>query len=250
VQEAQLLPTYAAIDKLARESAERTRERLARAGIAAATTERVLELFTLRELAGLRERFGHLAGVAEELTRLDAWAEHVSDLGHGDRIAFDPTIVRGLAYYTGTVFEIFDRAGELRAVCGGGRYDRLLGSLGGADLPAVGFGMGDVVLGELLAERGLIAAWKPRVEYFIVAVGEAQRSLQRRIATRLRARGHSVAWAFREQSVGRQFKEADARGAARTIVVGPDEVAQGMAVIREMAGGSEHRVSLQELLEA
>jgi histidyl-tRNA synthetase len=110
--------------------------------------------------------------------------------------------------------------------------------------------MGDVVLGELLAERGLIAAWKPRVEYFIVAVGEAQRSLQRRIATRLRARGHSVAWAFREQSVGRQFKEADARGAARTIVVGPDEVAQGMAVIREMAGGSEHRVSLQELLEA
>ena len=68
----------------------------------------------------------------------------------------DLTIVRGLAYYTGIVFELFDAKGEFRAVCGGGRYDTLLESLGGVDLPALGFGMGDVVLGELLRARGLM----------------------------------------------------------------------------------------------
>ena len=69
---------------------------------------------------------------------------------------FDLRIVRGLAYYTGIVFEIFDRKGEFRAICGGGRYDRLLELVGGEPLPATGFGMGDVVLTELLADRGLL----------------------------------------------------------------------------------------------
>ena len=68
------------------------------------------------------------------------------------------SIVRGLAYYTGIVFELFDAKGEFRAICGGGRYDTLLAALGGTDLPALGFGMGDVVLGELLRERGLMNA--------------------------------------------------------------------------------------------
>ena len=73
-------------------------------------------------------------------------------MGH---LRFDFTVVRGLAYYTGIVFELFDRAGEMRAICGGGRYDRLLELVGGEPLPAVGFGMGDVVLGELLKDRGM-----------------------------------------------------------------------------------------------
>ena len=79
-------------------------------------------------------------------------------MGLAEWFVLDFSIVRGLAYYTGTVFELFDAKGELRAICGGGRYDALLASLGGADLPALGFGMGDVVLGELLKERGLMPA--------------------------------------------------------------------------------------------
>ncbi len=73
----------------------------------------------------------------------------------------DLSIVRGLAYYTGMVFELFDANGEFRAICGGGRYDNLLGALGGVDLPALGFGMGDVVLTELLRDRGLLPATRP-----------------------------------------------------------------------------------------
>ena len=77
-------------------------------------------------------------------------------MGLGDFVEIDLTIVRGLAYYTGTVFELFDAGRTMRAICGGGRYDNLLEALGGVELPALGFGMGDVVLGELLKDRGLL----------------------------------------------------------------------------------------------
>src|SRR5690606_37548915 len=115
----------------------------------------ILRLFTAHDPEAGIDAFNGITGIDEELDRLVAYADHLSDLGVGEMIRFDPTIVRGLAYYTGTVFEIFDRKGELRAICGGGRYDKLLASLGGADIAAVGFGMGDVVLAELLRERGL-----------------------------------------------------------------------------------------------
>jgi histidyl-tRNA synthetase len=244
----QLIGTYAAVDKLGREGAGRIRERLEQSGLASPVAGAVLALFRHTSLEALRGEFAGIAGLDAELDRLDAYQRHLADLGHGRTIEFDLTIVRGLAYYTGTVFEIFDRAGELRAICGGGRYDRLLSAVGGPDMPAVGFGMGDVVLRELLEERKLLPDARPRVDYFVVAVGEEQRPLQRRIATRLRSAGHSVVYAFKPQSVGKQFKEADARGAARTIVIGPDEVRDGVAVVREMATGEESRVPLSGLL--
>ena len=88
-------------------------------------------------------------------------------MGLGEFVDLDLSIVRGLAYYTGTVFELFDARGELRAICGGGRYDKLLQSLGGVDLPALGFGMGDVVLGELLRDRGLAPAAAASIDVFL-----------------------------------------------------------------------------------
>jgi len=244
----QLAATYAAIDKLTREPVARIRDRLETAGLDAALAHNVLAIFDSRDLDALRSRFASVDGVADELARLADYTARLADLGHGDTVVFDPTIVRGLAYYTGIVFEIFDRAGQLRAICGGGRYDRLLDALGGADLPAVGFGMGDVVLTELLKERGLLSEWKPAVDFFIVTIGEEPRPLRLRIATRLRAAGHSVAYTFRDQSVKQQFKEAGARGARNTVVLGPDEVAQGLAVVKDMVGGEEKRVGIAELL--
>src|SRR5690606_12381049 len=155
---------------------------------------------------------------------------------------------RGLAYYTGTVFEIFDRRGELRAICGGGRYDQLLRSLGGADVPAGGFGMGDVVLAELLRERGLLPEYTQGIETHIVAVTAAERPLQRKVAASLRARGEAVAYSLRAASLKAQLKEADARGAARVVLLGPDEVAAGVAQVREMRTGEQRTVSLESLL--
>ncbi len=240
-------PAYAAVDKLGREPEERVRQRLMDVGLDASATDRVFQLFRVREPSELAGAFAGVADVDEELDRLDTYAKHLARLGLGEFVAFDPTIVRGLAYYTGTVFEIFDRKGELRAICGGGRYDDLLRSVSDVDLPAAGFGMGDVVIGELLRERGLLPEYSPGVDYFVVAVSEAEEPLQRWIAARLRSRGSSVLYSFRRSSVGRQFKEADARGARQVIVLGPEEVAEGMALVREMQTGEERRVAIAEI---
>ena len=109
----------------------------------------------------IRERYSAQADVSAAIGRMDRYLAHLDALGVRDWVDVDLSIVRGLAYYTGVVFELFDARGELRAICGGGRYDNLLKDLGGVDLPALGFGMGDVVLGELLKDRGLMPAVVP-----------------------------------------------------------------------------------------
>jgi histidyl-tRNA synthetase len=244
----QLGAAYAVIDKLGREPADRTRERLqAEAGLGPTAADEVFRIFEVRDLSGLSRAYAGVPGVTAELDRLHRYMGELAGLGFRDFVVFDPRVVRGLAYYTGIVFEVFDRKGELRAICGGGRYDRLLAQLGGADLPALGFGMGDVVLRELLADRGLLPAHAPRLDYYVVTITDGERPLARELAGRLRAAGHAVSYALRAAGVGRQFKEANARGAERAIVLGPDEVRAGEAVVRVMASGEETRVALESL---
>ncbi|MFS8637819.1 MAG: histidine--tRNA ligase [Gemmatimonadota bacterium] len=244
----QLPAAYAVIDKLGREEEARTREKLHKeVGLAAAAVDEVFHIFEHRSFDALARAYDGVQGVAEELARLERYFEHLDAMGLGAFVVFDPTIVRGLAYYTGTVFEIFDRAGRFRAICGGGRYDNLLRAVSGVDLPALGFGMGDVVLTEILTERHLLPPLEPRLDYYIVTVTEAERAPMLQVARRLREAGHSVAYALHPSGVGRQFKDADARGAERVIVLGPDEIARGIAVVREMSTGEERRVPLDEL---
>lgn len=250
VPQDRLVASYAVVDKLAREPEDRIRQRLAdEAGLDGRTTDALLDLFTVTDIAALRDRFAGNDAALVEIERLQQYELRMAELGLGDFIRFDMTIVRGLAYYTGTVFEVFDRQGELRAVCGGGRYDRLLASVGGADLPGVGFGMGDVVLTELLRDRGLLPDTAPAVDVFIVTMSGEQRPVALRLAQALRAHGRSVIYSFRPGGVGKQLKEADARGAAHAIILGIDEVARGAATVRAMkAGGGQREVSLEELM--
>lgn len=244
-----LLATYGAIDKLTREPPELIRDRLVQqAGIGENAAAAVLAIFEHRDLPALRRAYGKSESVLRELDRLDQYGAQLAELGFGDYAAFDPTIVRGLAYYTGTVFEIFDRQGELRAICGGGRYDDLLRNIGSVSLPAVGFGMGDVVLGELLAERGVLPDRKPVVDYYLVAVSENERATLLRVARTLRGRGASVLYALKQANVGKQFKDADARGAREVLIFGPDELAAGEVVVRVMGTGEERRTLLSEWL--
>ncbi len=246
----QLPAAYAVIDKLGRESDAVLRRRLEQeAGLGPGTIEAVYAIFGHRDFDALAAAYAGVNDVGVELERLRRYFGALEELGLGDFVVFDPTIVRGLAYYTGIVFEIFDRKGELRAVCGGGRYDDLLEAVGGVPLPALGFGMGDVVLRELLEERGLLPDLEQNVDYYLVAVGEEERPVLRRIARALREAGHSVLYALRGGGVRSQFKDANARGARRVIVVGPDEVAAGAVVVREMGSGEERRVGIERLLE-
>jgi histidyl-tRNA synthetase len=162
-------------------------------------------------------------------------------------VRFDLSIVRGLAYYTGIVFELFDARGELRAICGGGRYDNLLKTVSGADFPALGFGMGDVVLGELLKELGKAPAAPASAEVFLVAATADDRAEVWRLAHQLRDGGLRVEFSLAEDKVGRQLKLADARRARLAVVLGPEERGRGAAVVRDLGNGSQREVALSAL---
>jgi len=244
---------FAIVDKIEREPADRTLARFrdpAEVGLTDAQARRVLGIFTTGGLDTLETAFPDSPAVAERVGEIRRFLDVLADLGFADAVEFDLSIVRGLAYYTGIVFEIFDRKGEFRAICGGGRYDRLLELVGGDPLPAVGFGMGDVVLGEILRERNLTPELPRRTDYFIVSVDGAQASLARRIGGALRADGHSVVYPLKTQSVRKQFSQAATEGAREVIILGPEEVGRGVAVIRNMDSGGEREVPLRTLEEA
>lgn len=246
VPQDRLSDAYTVIDKIGRDDAALTREKFTKLGLADARVHEVLSIFEHSSIHSVADAYRN-AGADEEIDRLKSYFANLESLGLGNFVNFAPGIVRGLAYYTGIVFEIFDRQGELRAICGGGRYDNLLKNIAGVDLPALGFGMGDVVLAELLRERNLLPDAGPVVDYYIVAVTDDEKPVQKQVARRLRDAGHSVTYSFRTGAVGKQFKDADARGARFVVVLGPAEVAEGVAVVREMASGHEQRVKLEEL---
>ncbi len=178
---------------------------------------------------------------------LQAVLEACRDYGIGAALVPDFTIVRGLAYYTGPVWEIFDAARELRAVAGGGRYDNLIGAMGGPDLPALGFGMGDAVLGELLAARGLVPKTPSRVDVVVVPVTAELAGAARQLAAKLRAQGLAAEAPYALRNVGKALKSADAAGARRVVIVGPDEWKDGNVVVKDLASGTETRVRAEDL---
>ena len=163
VPSAAVVAVYGVIDKLERTPVEVSTEKLVALGVPADGVQRILDIAALSfEELKARLPSGSASDLAVEFER---FLSYVPTLLGGDAgwLRLDLSIVRGLAYYTGIVFELFDRSGELRAICGGGRYDTLLDSLGGSDMPALGFGMGDVVLGELLRSKGV----EPRVVEYL-----------------------------------------------------------------------------------
>jgi histidyl-tRNA synthetase len=243
LDEAQTAVVYQVLDKLGRVPRDVSVGRLREAGLTPAAIDRLLELTRARSWPELRERAADLRDVltvAEPLTQtLDA----LGAMGLGGFVDLDLTIVRGLAYYTGTVFELFDARGELRAICGGGRYDTLLQSLGGVDLPALGFGMGDVVLGELLRDRGLAPAEPATIEVFVAGVTEDDRPHVLALAHELRDAGVRTEYALAAQGLGKQLKLADARQARLAIVIGPDDRARGEVMVKDLAGKSQEAVA-------
>jgi histidyl-tRNA synthetase len=210
----------AVADKLARQPREISAEKLASAGLDESQTEAVLRIDTisLDEVSAAMSAAGAAGGMehVDELRKLFEYLERLVPGGR-DWLRFDLSIVRGLAYYTGVVFELFDRTGEFRAICGGGRYDNLLDAIGGAALPALGFGMGDVVLTELLRARKLMPGMSPAVDYWITADDDVPVTRVMSEAAELRGRGFSVEYALRHQSGSKQRKSAIAAGARNIL---------------------------------
>lgn len=209
----------AVADKLARQPAAISGEKLAAAGLNETQIAAVLRItsVTLDDVAVAINSTSAPGGEhVQELRNLFDYVARLVPSGAA-WLQFDLSIVRGLAYYTGAVFELFDRSGEFRAICGGGRYDNLLDAIGGAALPALGFGMGDVVLTELLRARKLLPATDPSVDYWLTADDDVAVTTVMSEAERLRAKGFSVEYALRRQSTSKQRKSAIAAGARNII---------------------------------
>lgn len=235
---------YAALDKLLRAGEEAVIEMLEKAGVPPMTAGALTGALLRRDLAGVQEALGptgvHLGPEARPLIRLDELLE-----AHGVRgvCRFDAAVVRGLAYYTGIVFEVYDARGELRALCGGGRFDDLLSAVGGEPLPAVGFGLGDAVLLELLAERGRLPRLAPGWDACVIPVAEADRAEAVRAAARLRSRGLTVDLALRVQPVGKALGRAAQSGARWAVVIGESERAAGRWTVRELDSGAQESLA-------
>ncbi|MEJ2541034.1 MAG: ATP phosphoribosyltransferase regulatory subunit, partial [Gemmatimonadota bacterium] len=243
-----LLAAYGVIDKLEREPRDRSRDRLvSEAGVDAGGADAILALFQEPGLDAVADAYGDRDEVGQEVERLRDYFGILEAMELGAFVDFDLTIVRGLAYYTGIVFEVFDRSGEFRAICGGGRYDRLLELVGGEDLPAVGFGMGDVVLTELLRDRDRLPDLGRRLDYYLVSIGDETRSRMLTLAHRLRDRGATVGHSLGPTGVRKQFRSAETEGAARVVVLGPDEMARGVVTVRDMTSGEELETELEAL---
>ena len=232
---------YGVLDKTGREPEDVAREKLARAGLTTATAAAVLDLAVPGAVDRVRQTLGHEPEVRDALARFDRYLAHVASLGVREWVDVDLSIVRGLAYYTGTVFELFDAKGELRAICGGGRYDALLNDLGGVDLPALGFGMGDVVLGELLKDRGLLpSAAESGADLFVMGGPGAMTDGMAgalSLVTALRSAGFAVDHAMSEdrylaQAPRNQFESARKSGALAVVYF--DE--GGMVTVKGLSG--------------
>src|SRR5215207_6997390 len=246
----QLPQLFAVIDKIERSPRDVTLERLSAIGLHGRVIDEIVAFVQRTSLDRFVDAFEGVAGMEERVRELRRYRTYLQALGVLDFVVVDTTIVRGLAYYTGIVFELFDARGEFRAICGGGRYDNLLESLGGVPMPALGFGMGDVVLTELLRARGRLPAEGASLDYWVAGSEDALLPQVMTIATRLRAGGRSVEYALRGQALGRQLKSAAAAGARRVVIVRPELVEQGEAVIKTLADGREERVRLNDWLDA
>jgi histidyl-tRNA synthetase len=182
---------------------------------------------------------------SDELVRLFS---ALDVLGAGEYVQYDPNITRGLLYYTGTVFEAFDVGGSVRrSILGGGRYDNLLRDVGGDPLPAVGFAMGDAVIGVILEELGLVpplAAGPAAVLVTVFSPDLQPASL--RLSAELRREGLNAACYPEPAKLPKQFKYADRMGMKAVLVLGPDEAAASKVTLKDLARGAQETVGLDQ----
>jgi histidyl-tRNA synthetase len=176
--------------------------------------------------------------------------EAVNALGVEDYLRYDPAIIRGLDYYTGTVFEATDAVGELRAILGGGRYDDLVADVGGDPVPGVGFAMGDVVIELVLKAAGALPELRPSPAQVLVTNFEAaMEAASLQLAGELREAGLLAEWYPQASKLAKQFRYADRYGIPLVTILGPDELAANQVALKDMVSGEQRSVARTELAD-
>lgn len=249
------------VDKIAKVSPEAFNDMMTEAlaecpgANAQSLIERARKFVEIKSFSELEEFFSAYSGdVREKISaRLENWRELLGILdamGLGGFVCVDMGIVRGLAYYTGFVFEAFQTVGTGRALAGGGRYDALVKKLGYPDMPAVGFGMGDVTVADLLELVGKRPQTNSGIDAYAVIGSEEVKAAALSVIFNLRRLGLKIDYPFKLSGFGKQFKAADASGARFAIVFGQDEVQRGLVKLKNLASGEERELKFEALAEA
>jgi histidyl-tRNA synthetase len=235
------LSVFLALDKRGKLNDDQIAELLHNAGVPADVTAKVFDLMAVESLDAAEKLAGADSASIKKLRELFALAElH----GFADRLVFDISVIRGLSYYTGIVFEAFDTAGKFRAIFGGGRYDNLLTSIGGNAVPAVGLGFGDVVIVEIIQDLQNELAQLQRQGVAIGFMFAEQRDVAVSLAARLRASGTAVDLALSPMKPKAFFSRASNSTCESAVFIGPDDVAQGSARIKNLSTRVEEDIKL------
>lgn len=232
---------FLALDKRGKLSDEEIAQALLAAGLTQETVAKAFDLLAIRSLDQAEAIVGANSAALADLREL----MRLADLyGITDRLVFDIGVIRGLAYYTGIVFEAFDTAGQFRAIFGGGRYDSLLTTIGGAPTPAVGLGFGDVVVVEVLKACCGETAASVRSGVAVGYMFPEQREAATRLAIRLRAEGNRVDLSLAPQKPKAFFSRAGSGTAAHAVFIGPDDLSRGHAKLKNLETRDESEIAL------
>ena len=247
IAEDELEDLYALLDRRSRLPQEAFGEMLTKQLADENEREKILELMSAESIEQISD-FVQLGETAKKsVDELQRLFELLDVMGVADFCVFDIGVVRGLAYYTGIVFEIYGRRSELRAIGGGGRYDDLLQQFGGPAIPATGFGIGDCVLSILLEDKALLQKQlpAPRLDYFVAFAGSRffQKAIE--ITAKLRRVGSSVNFSYKSANLGKQLKQASAQNAKNCIIIG-SELENNQLVVKDMDSGQQKLIKVDE----
>ena len=232
------------VDKMDKLSSEVIEKQLSELGHSSEVVSKIQSVLGIKDIESLKKSLGDKSTAVSELNEL---FDLIDSYGMSDWAEFDASVVRGLAYYTGSVFEVHDREGKFRAICGGGRYDNLLSTLGGKDLPATGFGFGDMVIMELLSEKGLIPELISGVDDIVLPLNQDLRDIAVKVAASLRSSDRTVDLVLEDKKIKWAFKHAERTGARRLVLLAPEEWSREMIKIKDLETGEETEVSFKDL---
>ena len=232
------------LDKRDKISSEALVAMLEDTGMSATQVGQLNEYLSNSDLKDLEENLSDTTGVEQ----LHSLMDMMDTAGCSGYLKFDISIVRGLSYYTGAVFEVNSPEKKHRAICGGGRYDSLLSAFGGETVPAVGFGFGDVVVLDVLKELGRFPELDRKLDYTIIPFASEQVEIALKIATELRMRGSVVDCNFSMKKMKKSMRQADESGASKAILLFPEELAENKVVIRDMILHEQKPVKIADLI--
>ena len=236
--------TCVIVDKMDKLPPNVIESELSEIGLGKESVDAIQSTLGIKDLNELSRVLGEESKAFDELSKLFSLIENY---GFSEWTEFDASIVRGLAYYTGPVFEARDRNGELRAICGGGRYDRLLSTIGGSDMPATGFGFGDMVIMELLNEKKLVPELSSDCQDIVYASDESLRSVAMSVSRKLRMGGRRADLVLGQKRLKWAFRHSQRLGAERLVMIMPEEWSKGMVRIKKLDSGEEENILFEEL---